>query len=112
MPKKSKPTKVELLKEIEALQNRLAELQSNPPPRAQLQEEFQDALAYAESILDTAHESLIVLDADLRVLRANTAFYCTFKATPAETEGKFIYQLGNGQWNIPQLRDLLERIIP
>jgi two-component system CheB/CheR fusion protein len=67
---------------------------------------------YAETILRTTRDPLIVLRADLRAQTANEAFYKTFKATPEVTEGRLIYDLGNRQWDIPQLRRLLEEIIP
>ena len=67
---------------------------------------------YAEAILRTARDSLIVLRADLRVDRANDAFYTTFHVSPGETEGRLIYELSHGQWNIPKLRGLLEDILP
>jgi two-component system CheB/CheR fusion protein len=67
---------------------------------------------YAESIVDTVREPLLVLDADLKVVSASRAFYNDFKVTPQDTEGQFIYQLGNGQWDIPGLRELLENILP
>jgi PAS domain S-box-containing protein len=73
---------------------------------------IQDARAYAENIVDTVRQSLLVLDADLRVMSANRAFYQTFKVTPQETEGVLIYELGDGQWNFPGLRHLLEEILP
>src|SRR5437762_5073735 len=53
-----------------------------------------------------------MLDAALRVRSANRAFYQTFQVSPEETEGRLIYELGNGQWDIPALRTLLEDIIP
>ena len=56
-------------------------------------------------------DPLIVLSADLRVHSANEAFYNTFKASPAETEGRLIFELGNGQWNIAKLRELVEDVI-
>jgi len=67
---------------------------------------------YAESIVETVREPLLVLDSDLRVISANRSFYQTFQVTPRETEGKVIYDLGNRQWNIPKLRKLLEDILP
>jgi two-component system, chemotaxis family, CheB/CheR fusion protein len=67
---------------------------------------------YAEAILRTARVPLIVLRADLRVQTANDAFYNTFKVAPDVTEGRLIYDLGNHQWDIPRLRQLLEEIIP
>ena len=70
------------------------------------------AKEYAESIVTTVREPLIVLDAELHVRSANPSFYRTFQVTPAETEGRSIYDLGDRQWDIPALRTLLEEIIP
>ena len=70
------------------------------------------AREYAESIIDTVREPLIALDQDLRVVKANRSFYSVFKVIPQETMGKLIYDLGNQQWNIPKLRELLETILP
>ena len=67
---------------------------------------------YAENIIATVREPLIVLDADLRVVSANRSFYSTFQVTPEESERQFIYDLGNRQWNIPRLRTLLEELLP
>jgi signal transduction histidine kinase len=67
---------------------------------------------YAQNIVDTVREPLLMMDRELRVKSANRAFYQTFKVSPEETEGKLIYQLGDGQWDIPALRTLLESIIP
>jgi two-component system CheB/CheR fusion protein len=66
---------------------------------------------YAESIIRTMRESLIVLTPELKVVSANRAFYETFKVTPEETEGRLIYELGNRQWDIPRLREVLEDIL-
>ena len=74
--------------------------------------EIQDALEYTGSIINTMHDPLIILSEDLMVVLANRSFYQTFKVKPEETEGKFIYDLGNHQWDIPKLRHLLEEIIP
>src|SRR6202158_889898 len=65
-----------------------------------------------EAIVDTVREPLIVLDDTLRVLVASRSFYRAFDATRQETEGRPLYELGNGEWNIPELRKLLEEIIP
>jgi len=65
----------------------------------------------AESIVDAVHEPLVVLNDELRVLRANRAFYAAFQVQPAETSGQLIYDLGAGQWNIPELRERLERVL-
>ena len=67
----------------------------------------QEALDYAEGLIETVREPLVVLDADLRVIRATETFYETFHVSKIETEGRFLYDLGNGQWNIPRLRELL-----
>ncbi|MBC7966254.1 MAG: PAS domain-containing protein, partial [Fuerstia sp.] len=71
-----------------------------------------DIQNYAQNIVDTVREPLLILDATLRVQSANRAFYQTFQVSPAETEGRLIYELGNGQWDIPDLRTLLEDIVP
>jgi len=70
------------------------------------------AREYAESIVDTVREPLIVLNAGLKVISANKSFYNVFKVNPKETVGRLIYDLGNRQWNIPSLRKLLEEILP
>ena len=67
---------------------------------------------FTASIINTVRESLIVLDQDLRVVSANRSFYDVFKVNPNETQGQLIYDLGNKQWDIPKLRDLLETILP
>jgi PAS domain S-box-containing protein len=72
----------------------------------------EDIQNYAQNIVDTVREPLLILDATLRVQSANRAFYQTFHVSPGETEGRLIYELGNGQWDIPDLRRLLEDIVP
>ena len=67
---------------------------------------------YAQNIVDTVREPLLILDTTLRVRSANRAFYQTFQVTLEETENRLIYELGNGQWDIPVLRNLLEDIVP
>ena len=67
---------------------------------------------YSESIINTVREPLIVLDQDLRVVTVSRSFYEFFKVKPEETVGQLIYDLGNKQWNIPKLRELLETILP
>jgi PAS domain S-box-containing protein len=73
---------------------------------------IKEALAYAEGIVETVRMPLIVLDGGLAVRRANRAFYCRFDATPDGVEGRRIYDLGNREWDIPDLRRLLEEILP
>jgi two-component system CheB/CheR fusion protein len=67
---------------------------------------------YADTIVESAREPILVLDTRLQVTAANPAFYRVFDAATEETEGRLIYELGDGQWNIPKLRELLEEIIP
>jgi PAS domain S-box-containing protein len=67
---------------------------------------------YADSIIDTVREPLIVLDQYLKVVTANQSFYTVFKVNSEETIGQLIYDLGNKQWDIPKLRELLEIILP
>src|SRR5689334_6500992 len=74
-----------------------------------LVEDIQD---YALNIVDTVREPLLILDTTLRVRSANRAFYQTFHVSPEETVDRLIYELGNGQWDIPDLRTLLEDIVP
>jgi two-component sensor histidine kinase len=71
-----------------------------------------DACALAQGIVDTVREPVIVLDKGLRVIAASRSFYTAFEVSPEETQGKLLYALGDGQWDIPKLRLLLEKIIP
>jgi two-component system, chemotaxis family, CheB/CheR fusion protein len=71
-----------------------------------------EARDYADNIIQTTREALLVLDPELRVVSANQAFYNTFQVSPEETENRLIYELGNCQWDIPKLRELLEDILP
>ena len=64
-----------------------------------------------EAVVATVREPLLVLDATLRVVLANSAFYSTFQVTPDATQGQLLYELGNRQWDIPALRNLLKKII-
>jgi two-component system CheB/CheR fusion protein len=75
-------------------------------------DEAREARDFAEAIVETVREPLLVLDAGLRVLKATPSFYGTFQVGPAETEGRILFDLGAGQWNIPRLRALLEEILP
>jgi two-component sensor histidine kinase len=71
-----------------------------------------DAGTLAQAIVDTVREPLLVLDKDLRVLAASRSFYQAFKIAPSSTLGQVFYALGDGQWDIPGLRLLLEKIVP
>lgn len=80
--------------------------------RKRAEQELHEAKVYAEKIVETLHEPILVLSPDLRVQSVNQAFYEHFKVRQEETIGKLIYELGNGQWNIPRLRTLLEDVLP
>ncbi len=69
-------------------------------------------LDFAEAIVETVREPLVILNHNLKVVSANKAFYETFQATQQETKDRLIYDLGDGQWNIPKLRELLDNILP
>ena len=71
-----------------------------------------DGHLLTQAIIDTIHEPLIVLDEDLRIIVASRSFYRKFNITHASTRETMFYDLGNGQWNIPALRTLLEDVIP
>ena len=66
----------------------------------------------AESVVDTIDEPLLVMDGEFKVISANRSFYQFFQVAVADTVGRKIYELGNSQWNIPALRELLEIILP
>ncbi|HVA45123.1 MAG TPA: chemotaxis protein CheB [Pirellulales bacterium] len=76
------------------------------------EQEIEESRDYAVSIVETVREPLLVLDGELRVRTCNRAFYEGFHVSPADTEGRLIYELGGGEWDIPRLRTLLEEILP
>jgi len=78
----------------------------------QMQEDLRVARELAESIVDTVREPLIVIDGALRVVSASRSFYQRFHVAPEETVGRLLYDLGNRQWDIPALRELLETVLP
>lgn len=80
--------------------------------RKRTEQLIRDTVAYAQSIVETVREPLVILGQDLRVKTASRAFYQAFWVIPEETENQLLYNLGNGQWDIPQLRTLLEEILP
>jgi len=97
-----KKAESELKRERELIEQKVAE-------RTRSLKENQE---YMDSIVQTVRESLIVLDPTLTVLSVNEHFLRTFKVSREETEGKLLYGLGNGQWDIPQLKELLENVLP
>ncbi len=70
------------------------------------------ARKYAEGIIDTLREPLLVLDGALRIKTASRAFYQTFSVSPEKIEGRLVFDLGEGEWNIPALRKKLEAVLP
>src|SRR3989339_503764 len=88
------------------------ELRASNRQLTEIEEQLKDERDYAESIIGTIREPLLVLDKDLRVVSASRSFYDTFKVKAKETEGNLVYKLGNEQWNIPALRILLTNILP
>lgn len=70
-----------------------------------------DQTIFLENVIDTIRESLIVLDEHMRVLWVNRSFLTLFQVSAQETEGRLIYELGNGEWDITELHNLLENII-
>jgi two-component system CheB/CheR fusion protein len=73
---------------------------------------MEEERVYARAVVETVRQPLLVLGADLRVHSANRAFYALFDVAPEETEHRLIYELGNGEWDIPRLRALLEEVLP
>jgi PAS domain S-box-containing protein len=80
--------------------------------RKQWEQELHGAKEFAESIVDTVREPLVVLTSALQVRSANQSFYRTFEVRREDTEGQLIYELGNRQWDIPELRRLLDEVLP
>jgi len=70
------------------------------------------ALHYMKTLVAVARESFLILDANLRIVSANAIFYKNFNVSKDQTEDKFLYELGNGQWNIPEFKLLMEEILP
>ena len=105
-------TKKQLLYELTELRSQNAALGKTITGSISYELVAEESRRYAESIVETVREPLLVLDTDLKIISANRNFYSTFKVTPDETIGSFIYDLGNKQWDIPGLRELLEEVLP
>jgi len=107
--KDEQKSKAKLIEELAYLRKRVEELEKSKAERKQGEKMARE---YAENIIDTVREPLLVLDASLRIISANRSFYRIFQVTPEQTEGQLLYDLGNRQWDIPRLRELLEEILP
>jgi PAS domain S-box-containing protein len=105
-------TKKQLVHELTELSSQNAALKKSISGTISCELAAEEARRYAESIVETVREPLLVLDADLKIISANRNFYRTFKVIPGETLGSFIYDLGNKQWDIPILRKMLEETLP
>jgi PAS domain S-box-containing protein len=110
--KDNQKTKEQLVHELSELRSQNAELIKSITGTISAELAAEAISRYAESIVETVREPLLVLDADLKIISANRNFYRTFKVAPGETIGSFIYDLGNKQWDIPELRRMLEEILP
>ncbi|MBN1493468.1 MAG: sensor domain-containing diguanylate cyclase [Candidatus Omnitrophica bacterium] len=88
------------------------QLHSEIEHREHLERMLEDTLEYATGIINTLRDPFVVLNEDLRVVSASPSFYQVFKVEKNETEGYHIYNLGDRQWDIPKLRELLEDILP
>jgi PAS domain S-box-containing protein len=111
MPETDK-TMEQLREDVTTLRQQVADLKAALDTQGEVQQAAQAAQRYAEHIVATLREALLVLDGNFQIIRANPAFYRLFKVTPEETEHRLLYELGNGQWDIPRLRLLLEEILP
>jgi diguanylate cyclase (GGDEF)-like protein/PAS domain S-box-containing protein len=80
--------------------------------RRKEEKRLQEALEYSDAIIATVREPFLVLDKELKIITANRSFYRSFQVNPEETEKRLIYDLGNRQWDIPRLRELLEDVLP
>lgn len=85
---------------------------SNVAEQTTSQESKDQALHYFKTLVEVARESFLILDSDLRVITANPVFYQIFQVIPERTENKLLWELGNGQWDIPDLKSLLEKVLP
>jgi len=102
----------ELLRTQAELEIQQVELEMQNEELRKIQIELNIEKKYAEDIVETVREPLVVLDSGLTILTANHSFYNTFKVEPKETIGNLIYDIGNRQWDIPSLRLLFEDVLP
>jgi two-component system CheB/CheR fusion protein len=105
-------TREQLVLELAELRSQNAALEKSITGNRSAELAVEEARRYAESVINTVREPLIALDQDLRVVTVGRSFYEFFKVKPEETVGHLIYDLGNKQWDIPKLRELLETILP
>lgn len=87
-------------------------MQDDKIKMSEVKQDKKMALHYMETLIDVARESFLILDSNLRVIEANPIFYQTFLVSKKDTVDKLVFDLGNGQWNIPELKKLIEEILP
>jgi PAS domain-containing protein len=80
--------------------------------RTNIEQIWDKSWTYIKTVVDVVREPILILNKDFRIMAANESFYRTFQVELKDTEGKVVYELGNGQWDIPALRKLLEDILP
>ena len=100
------------IRDITARKKTETTLEKTRKELAEIKKSADELNEFTENVIDTLREPLLAIDQDLRVIKASRSFYQFFKVTAGETIGKLIYELGNHQWDIPKLRELLEKIIP
>ncbi|MBU3927845.1 MAG: PAS domain S-box protein, partial [Bacteroidetes bacterium] len=100
------------IRDITARKKTEAALEKTRKELAEIKKSADELNEFTKDMIDTVREPLLAIDQDLRVIKASRSFYQFFKVTPGETIGKLIYELGNHQWDIPKLKELLEEIIP
>lgn len=96
---------------METTKKKTTKIPARIPPTF-FEKEWNESWTYIKTVVDVLREPILILDKDLRVLGANEPFYNTFQVETKDTEGMVVYELGNGQWNIPALREFLEDILP
>lgn len=106
------PPPMPLPEDIAALRQRVVQLEAALTAQQPSAQALRETQGTAEQIVETVREPLLVFTPDFRVQSANLAFYHLFQVHPTETVGQYIYQLGDGQWDIPELHILLEQILP
>jgi len=100
------------IRDITKRKEKEASLENTRKELAEIKTIADEASMFTENVIDTIREPLLVLDDELRVIKASHSFYNFFKVNPKNTIGRLIYELGNHQWDIPKLRELLEKILP
>ncbi|MEX0982946.1 MAG: PAS domain S-box protein, partial [Bacteroidales bacterium] len=100
------------IRDITARKETEAILEKTRKELAEIKKSADELNKFTENVIDSVREPLLAIDKDLRVIKASRSFYNFFMVTAEETIGKLIYELGNHQWDIPKLKELLEKIIP